>query len=310
MLNWSTLGQYLPPAKTVENAATHWHVKNYRFDLTHQRVLMGVINLSPDSAYRESVCTTTEAALERAQRLALAGAHVVDVGAESTLPQAQRVTPQQQLERLLPVVEGIAAMPTLSNPEGQPVPPPFISVESYYPEVLEACAKAGAHVFNLTGTQDEEQVFDIAATHQTAVILCHVPGPNVRQAQQLGFGPEVVQRIGRALEERVAMAHAKGVQGVVVDPGLGFYYRDLEDGERRVNYQVETLLTAYRFHHLGVPVMNILPHAPQVFGEEHRQEAEPFFAVLALLGGTHLIRTHEVEAVGRIARLMDKLEVG
>ena len=120
------------------------------FDFNRYRALVGVINLSTDSWYRESVCATTEEAIRRAEMLARDGADLIDIGAESTLPQARRADVQQQLDRLLPVVEALKARNLL------------VSVESYYPEVFEVCAKAGADVFNVTGMRDEAEVFKLA----------------------------------------------------------------------------------------------------------------------------------------------------
>ena len=89
------------------------------------------------------------------------GADIIDIGAESTLPHARQADIDQQLERLLPVVEALKARRLL------------VSVESYYPEVLETCAKVGADIFNLTGTLYGEDIFKLAATYDTAVILCY-----------------------------------------------------------------------------------------------------------------------------------------
>ncbi len=112
------------------------------FDFNRFRYLVGVINLSTDSWYRESVCATADEAITRADILAADGADLIDIGAESTLPHARRQDIRQQLDRLLPVVEALKARDLL------------VSVESYYPEVLETCAKAGADVFNLTGMRE------------------------------------------------------------------------------------------------------------------------------------------------------------
>ena len=88
-------------------------------------------------------------------------------------------------------------------------------------------------------------------------------------------------------------------------PGLGFYYRNLEDGALRVKHQIKTFLQTFRLARLGYPILNILPHAPEIFGDDDRRAAEPFFAVLALLGGTHIIRTHELRTIAKIRQVME-----
>ena len=262
------------------------------FDFDRQRYLTGVINLSPDSWYEESVATTTEAALARAERLAADGAHLIDIGAESTLPHAERADVARQLDRLLPVVRGCIERGLL------------VSVESYYPEVLETCAQAGAQVFNLTGMREAGEVFEIAARHQAAVILCYVQGAHVREVGDFELKEDMVPELlayFRALTER---AEEKGVTRCFIDPGLGFYYKNLLDSTTRISYQMNTFLTCFRLAELGWPTFNILPHAPEIFREDERRAAEPFFSVLALLGRTHMIRSHEIRTVARVREAM------
>ncbi|MDE2714425.1 MAG: dihydropteroate synthase, partial [Verrucomicrobiota bacterium] len=109
------------------------------FDFNTAPRLMGVVNLSPDSWYQESVCLTTESAIERGKSLAKVGAALVDVGGESSVLDAERVEADEQASRLVPVVRGLSG-------EGVAV-----SAETYNPAVAEACLEAGAAVINLTG---------------------------------------------------------------------------------------------------------------------------------------------------------------
>ena len=263
------------------------------FDFNRYRYLVGVINLSTDSWYRESVCATTAEAIARAEMLHTDGADIIDIGAESTLPHARQADIQQQLDRLLPVVEALKARHLL------------VSVESYYPEVLEACAQIGADIFNLTGTLYGEEIFTLAATYHAAVILCYVQGPTVRQVDDFRFHDDMMAEIGRYFRDFTAQAERCGVTKCFIDPGLGFYYKNLQDSRLRVHYQLNTFLHCFRLHELGYPTFNILPHAPEIFLEDERRAAEPFFSVLALLGGTHVIRSHEVRTVHRIRQVMD-----
>jgi dihydropteroate synthase len=263
------------------------------FDFNRYRALVGVINLSTDSWYRESVCATTEEAIRRAEMLARDGADLIDIGAESTLPQARRADVKQQLDRLLPVVEALKARNLL------------VSVESYYPEVFEACAKAGADVFNLTGLRDEAEVFKLAVQYDAAVILCYVQGSTVREVSDLHLHQDMIARIRDAFRTVLARAEQVGVTKCFIDPGLGFYYNNLQDSRRRIQYQLNTFVQSFRLHELGCPTFNILPHAPEIFLEDERRAAEPFFSVLAMLGGTHVIRSHEVRTVHRIRQVMD-----
>lgn len=262
------------------------------FDFAKSPALMGVINLSTDSAYTESICHTPEQAIARGKALMAAGADMVDLGAESSLPQAARISPSEQIEKLVPVVQGLAETGLL------------VSVESYYPEVLEKCAKAGAAVFNLTGAREEEAVFDLAAKYDAAIVLCYVQGQTVRDVNSYAFAEDMMGEMESHFKERIARAERLGANKLILDPGLGFYYRNMEDGNLRVNHQLQVFLHTFRLRSLGYPTLNILPHAPEFFKETFRRSAEPFFAFPALLGGSDIIRTHEVEAVSRVRAVM------
>jgi dihydropteroate synthase len=254
---------------------------------------MGVINLSPDSWYRESVCLSAERAIERGRVLHAQGAHIVDVGAESTLAHAARLDESAQKGKLLPVVQALAAADLL------------VSVETYQAQVARACLEAGAKVVNLTGAQEAAEIFRLAAAHQAAVILCFVQGPNVREVGDFDLAGDVVGRMRDYFSELADLAAKNGVDRILIDPGLGFYYRNLQDSAVRVRHQMMTFLQTFRLRDLGFPVCHALPHAFEYFGPEVRC-AEPFFAVLAALGKTDLFRTHEVP---RVRAVLDTLEV-
>lgn len=270
-----------------------FHLGGRLFDFNRYRYLVGVINLSTDSWYRESVCATTAEAIARAEMLRTDGADIIDLGAESTLPQAQQADAQQQIDRLLPVVEALKARQML------------VSVESYYPEVLATCAKAGADIFNLTGLRDGAEIFQLAAAYDTAVILCYLQGATVRAVEDFQWHPDMLAELGRYFRDLTAQAARYGVTKCFIDPGLGFYYKNLQDSRVRVNYQLNTFLHCFRLHELGYPTFNILPHAPEIFRNDERRAAEPFFSVLALLGGTHVLRSHEIRTVHRIRQVME-----
>lgn len=267
--------------------------RTFSFDLPGARALMGVVNLSPDSWYRESVCLTAAAAIQRGRVLAAQGADLVDIGAESTLAHSARVDGPQQNSRLLPVIRELAQAGVL------------VSVETYEPVVAEAAFKAGAAVLNLTGTGAAEPLFRLAAEYHAGVILCHVQGDNVRAVGDFDLQTDPIDRMYEGFARQIELAERCGVPNLFVDPGLGFYYRNLQDSAVRVRHQMTVFLNSFRLRRLGCPVCHALPHAFEYFGEEVRC-AEPFFAVLAALGQTQLYRTHEV---ARTKAVLDTLAV-
>ena len=254
---------------------------------------MGVINLSPDSAYRKSICHDAPTAIARGLTLSQQGACLIDIGVESTLEHAKRIDPQEQIKLLLPVIKGLVTEGIL------------VSAESYHPKVLEAAAQAGAAIFNLTGTAEENDVYQLAAKYQTAVIHSYIQGEHVHKVQDFQFQPQMTLKMQAWFQKRLEIAQKQGVQQHILDPGLGFYYPNLKDSTQRVHHQLNTFLTSWQLHSLGWPIMNILPHAPEAFTDSLQSYAEPFFAVFALLGGTHIIRTHEVKTVAAVQQTME-----
>lgn len=261
------------------------------FAFNSRPAIMGVINLSADSWYRESVCLATDQAVERGRILAAHGAGIVDVGAESTLAHAALAHADAQNSKLLPVVKGLREAGVL------------VSVETYAPAVTEACLKAGANVLNLTGKPQDGEMFRMVAAHDAAVILCYVQGKTVREVGDFDFSADPTARMHDYFSRQIETATRAGVEKIFIDPGLGFYYRNLQDSAVRVRHQMNVFLNTFRLRALGFPVCHALPHAFEFFGEEVRC-AEPFFAVLAALGKTDLFRTHEVP---RIKAVLDTM---
>ena len=255
--------------------------------------IMGVINLSADSWYRESVCLSADAAISRGRVLVAQGAQVIDIGAESSLAHAERVDAAGQSSRLLPVVRELARSGAV------------VSVETYRPEVTRACFEAGARILNLTGTARSDEMFRMVADHDGGVIICYVQGANVREVSDFDFTSDSTAMMKDFFAHQIEVAHRNGVKKIFIDPGLGFYYRNLQDSAVRVRHQMNVFLNTFRLRTLGFPTCHALPHAFEFFGDEVRS-AEPFFCLLAALGRTDLFRTHEVP---RIKAVLDTLAV-
>jgi dihydropteroate synthase len=289
--------EYLAGLLEEHRAAAQAQVKEFAiggrmFEFNKRPAIMGVINLSADSWYRESVCLTTESAVQRGRVLREQGAEIVDVGAESSLGHAARVDQAGQNSKLLPVIRELRAAGIL------------VSVETYEPGVAQACLEAGANVLNLTGTEHGDELFRMAAANDAAVIICHVQGRNVREVGDFDSGGDALGMMRGYFERQIQIASRNGVEKILLDPGLGFYYRNLQDSAVRVRHQMTTFLNTFRLRELGFPVCHALPHAFEYFGEEVRC-AEPFFAVLAALGKTDVFRTHEVPRVRAVLQAME-----
>ena len=284
------LGRHADAAKT---RVREFSIGGQPFDFNARPAIMGVINLSPDSWYRESVCLNADIAIQRGKTMHAQGAEIVDLGAESTLAHAVIAPDSLQKSRLLPAIKGLREAGIL------------VSAETYDPAVARACLEAGANVINLTGTERPDEIYRVAADHNAAVIICYVQGANVRSVKDFDFSADPTAMMQEHFARQIERAEKCNLNRIFVDPGLGFYYRNLQDSAVRVRHQMTIFLNTFRLRTLGFPVCHALPHAFEYFREEVRC-AEPFFAVLAALGRTDLFRTHEVP---RTRAVLDTLKV-
>ena len=293
MLSLAQLADVLAENPAAASARVReFSIGGQKFNFNAAPAIMGVVNLSADSWYRESVCLTTTAAVQRGQVLAAQGAQIIDVGAESTLAHAARADEAVQKSKLIPVIKELRAAKIL------------VSVETYSPAVTRASLAAGANILNLTGTAGSKEIFKMVAAHDAAVIICYVAGKNVREVGDFDLSADPVPRLKDFFARQIELAQKSGVEKIFIDPGLGLYYRNLQDSAVRVRHQMNIFLNTFRLRELGFPVCHALPHAFEFFGDEVRC-AEPFFAVLAALGKTDLFRTHEVP---RIKAVLDTLK--
>jgi dihydropteroate synthase len=292
VLNLEPLAGLLEKNRAAASARVReFSIGGKKFNFNSQPAVMGVVNLSADSWYRESVCLSAEAAVRRGKVLAAQGADIVDIGAESTLAHAARVGGSAQNSKLLPVIKELRAANIL------------ISVETYSPAVACACLEAGANILNFTGSAATAKFFKMVAAHDAAVIICFVQGRNVREVGDFDLNADPIPMMRDYFSRQIEIARRSGVEKIFLDPGLGFYYRNLRDSAVRVRHQMNVFLNTFRLRELGFPICHALPHAFEFFRDEVRC-AEPFFAVLAALGKTDLFRTHEVPRIRAVLETM------
>ncbi len=252
---------------------------------------MGVINLSRDSSYRESIVHTVDAALYRARRMTIEGAAIVDVGAESTGANADVLDTDAQVATLLPVVRALAGEGIL------------VSAETYHTDVAIAALEAGAGVINLTGRVDDVALYEAIARHDAGLVLCYTPGQTARSTDDVPSADVMIDEQLAFFAERLEMIEAAGVDKIWIDPGFGFAL-NLPDGPARIRYQTDNTLQSFRFRTLGWPVCVTGASSVYLFHDEARS-AETGMAALALLAKANLLRSHEVARVQPMIDLVD-----
>jgi dihydropteroate synthase len=269
-------------------------IGDMRFPSDGPPVIMGTVNLSRDSTYRESIAVSADSAIRKAKVMTAQGAHLIDIGAESSTAKAARVSASDQIRILQPIIEELTELGIA------------VSAETYEPSVVKACLDAGAKVLNFTGTEHQEEILELAGAGNASVILCYVGGANVREIADLEIDQDPIPGLLTYFAERIRIAQSCGVTNIIIDPGMGFYYGNLVVPSVRVRHQTNVILNSFRLRELGYPICQALPHAFDLFEDEFRT-AEGFFAVVASLGGVNLMRTHEVARVQAVINALTHL---
>jgi len=253
-------------------------------------VVMGVLNVTPDSFSDGGRFATVDAALARARTLVAEGARIVDVGGESTRPGAQPVAEAQELERVVPVIERIRAELDC-----------VVSVDTMKPGVMRAACGAGAEIINDVMALRAPGALAAAAGTGAAVCLMHMQG-EPRTMQQAPVYLDVVEEVGAFLRERAEACIAAGIasERLVLDPGFGF--------GKTLQHNLELLGGLDVIVELGLPVL-VGVSRKSMFGQllgrpvGEREAGSLAGAVMAVWQGARIVRTHDVRAT------MDALKV-
>jgi dihydropteroate synthase len=246
--------------------------------------VMGIVNVTPDSFSDGGEHATVEAAVAHALRLAEEGADILDVGGESTRPGADEVPVEEELRRVIPVIERLAKQTALP-----------ISIDTSKPEVMRAAVAAGAGMINDVYALRREGALDAAAALGVPVVLMHMLG-EPRSMQDAPDYEDVVADVHRFLAERIFSAEMAGIakKKIVVDPGFGF--------GKTTAHNLSLLARFERFADLGVPVLAGLSRKRSIGELTGRSDPHDrvFGSVAAHLiaaqRGAMLLRVHDVAA--------------
>lgn len=246
--------------------------------------VMGIVNVTPDSFSDGGAHATAEAAVAHALELAEEGADLLDIGGESTRPGAEEVSVEEELRRVIPVIEALAKRTSVP-----------ISIDTSKPEVMRAAVAAGAGMINDVYALRREGALEAAAALGVPVVLMHMLG-EPRSMQQAPDYDDVVGDVHRFLTERLFAAEMSGIakKNLIVDPGFGF--------GKNTRHNLALLAQLERFAELGVPVLAGLSRK-RTLGELTGREAaqDRVFAsvaahLIAAQRGARLLRVHDVAA--------------
>jgi dihydropteroate synthase len=278
-------------------AAASWRCVERALDLSTP-VVMGVLNVTPDSFSDGGRFNQRDAALAHARRMIGEGAGIIDVGGESTRPGSSPASADEELARVIPAIEAIRAES-----------PVFISVDTSKPEVMRAAVAAGADIINDVRALQEPGALEAAAFTRAGVCLMHMKG-EPRTMQDAPSYSDVVAEVREFLAARIRAAHDAGIdlERIAIDPGFGF--------GKRVQDNLSLLRQLAEFAPLHAPLLAGLSRKSMLAKITGRATNERIagsvaLAAIAVLNGARIVRAHDVaptlDAV-RVAAAVDKGE--
>jgi len=259
--------------------------------------IMGILNSTPDSFYAGSRLNTPEAAAERARAMLNSGARIIDIGGYSSRPSADAVTPEEEWNRLKDVIPAVSEVL-------QDYPGHFISVDTFRAEIADKALNAGAHWINdISGGNLDPEIYHVAAAHRCPYIIMHMQG-NPSTMQLNPTYTHVTQDIIGFFSEKLPLLHEMGLHDTIVDVGFGFG-KTLEQ-----NYQLLRELNAFQL--LGRPILTGVSRKSMIYkaleiSSEESLNGTTALHMAALLGGTQILRVHDVAEAAETINLFNRL---
>ncbi|HEY4357932.1 MAG TPA: dihydropteroate synthase [Acidobacteriaceae bacterium] len=282
-----------------------WQLRSRSLALGEQTRLMAIVNLTPDSFSGDGIAGNTEAGLAAAIAAFDGGADILDLGAESTRPNASPISSEEELERLLPVLQALL----------RERPDALISVDTYHAATARAAAAAGAEIINdVSGLLWDEGMADAVAETRCGLLLMHTRGRPQEWREMPSIPPgDVVPLVSKGLDKGLAAARETGIreEAIVLDPGFGF--------GKIGNENFELLAGLSQLHKLGRPLAiglsrkGFLGQAirsmqdPALPPSESRREATLAANVAAILAGAHILRVHDLQLTREAAAVADRI---
>jgi dihydropteroate synthase len=277
-----------------------WRCRDHVFPLGERTLVMGIVNVTPDSFSDGGMLPDAEAAVAHGLRLAAGGADILDVGGESTRPGADPVPAGEELERVLPVIEGLRE----AAPERV-----ALSVDTRRPDVAKAALEAGASIVNDVTAAADPATFEVVAASGAGLVLMHMLG-EPRTMQDDPRYDDVVVEVRDFLAARLGAAVAAGVarDRLCVDPGIGF--------GKNLDHNLRLLHDIASFGELRVPVLvgasrkRFLGELTDVDDASARVEGTAGAVAWCAANGVDVVRVHDVLQMARVARVVDAIAHG
>lgn len=255
-------------------------------------LVMGILNVTPDSFSDGGLFYDPDRAVEQAERMVREGADIIDVGGESSRPGARPVPEDEEMRRIIPVIERLRLEVNVP-----------LSVDTYKPRVAGECLARGVHIVNdITGLVSDEMI-ELVSRHGAAAVIMHMKGAP-RDMQENPVYDDVVGEILDFFRERVARARKGGIGEIIIDPGIGF--------GKTTSHNLQILNRLREFRALGCPLM-VGPSRKSFIGAvtgaavNERLEGTLAACSIALMRGADILRVHDVKECRRAAMVADAI---
>jgi dihydropteroate synthase len=272
------------------------HLPSRTLVLGERTLIMGVLNVTPDSFSDGGKFLDVERAAKHALEIERAGADILDIGGESTRPGSTGISAEEEIRRVVPVLENLRGKLTVP-----------ISIDTQKAQVAQAAVNAGAAMLNdVSALRSDPTIAEIACRHGLPIILMHMRG-TPRSMQEGPFARDVMQDVLQGLRQAVARARQLGISKtqIIVDPGIGF--------GKSFDQNFELLAHLSRFARLGYPLLvgpsrkAFIGHALGGVPAEQRLWGTAATVTASILAGAHIVRVHDVAEMAQAASIADAL---
>lgn len=254
--------------------------------------IMGIVNLTPDSFYTKGINNSVTGALFLAEKMLAEGAHILDLGGQSSRPGAALTGPETEIRRVVPAIEAIIKR----------FPAAIVSVDTFHAPVARAAVEAGACIVNdISAGLMDEKMFQTVSDLKVSYILMHMKG-TPKTMQQNPVYEDIVAEVFDFLNQRVQVARAQGINELMLDPGFGF--------GKTIDQNYSLLRHLKSFEMLQLPLLAGLSRKSMIYKVLETEAAQALngttaLHMLALNNGAHMLRVHDVKEAAEAVRLFN-----
>lgn len=266
------------------------NARGHILDLATPKI-MGILNITPDSFFDGGRHNRLTDAVAHAHRLVEQGADIIDVGAYSSRAGAIDVNVEEELDRILPVVDALASE----------LPDTILSIDTFRAEVARAAVKAGAHIINdISGGSLDNEMFSTVAQLGVPYILMHTRGTPQNMQNQTGYR-DIVADVALYFGARISKLRALGLKDIILDPGFGF--------AKSLDQNYELLAGVDALHAYGLPILGGVSRKSMIYKKLNITPDKALNGTTAvhaalLMKGVHLLRVHDVKEAKEVVELL------